>query len=760
MKILKYMDLFGIHFHFYIGNKRKLYTSYGGIISLICLFFCTLIFFILAIKELSHKNPISNMSSVSQAGYHKVKFGEEKIWIPWRIIDFNRKFADFKNKIYPIIHIKKGEKKDKDDIFKFDVQKINYKLCNETDFAERGKSYFIDAPLNELYCIEFENLELGGGWTANFLYYIQLDIFLCKDGIEYNETNPNCTKFELLKGNNTENDILGFEYFYPNVEFQPINYENPILVIYKNHYYNFSSYLDKNERLYVQEYVLNDDKGLIFNDDKNFSFWGYISSDFDILYSNEVLLNGKKSSKLYSLSLFLDAGRILYMRRYNKIYTIIANIFPIFNVIFFIFNSLTYMIKIIMTEKYLSELFFQRIKEHDKINIDTKDKRKSAGFFYNKYKMSLNLSKGDIMFKNNFFTNRRRRDEYDDEDNKNIHNKMSFNSSENNNENEEEEEDNNIEEENHIEGESNLKEKIKEINKNKHLGKIDEVDKSEEKKDKKFGSNDNINKSINFSLSEKRLKNEKSKFHILNNSKNSSNDAKTNKSNLEKFNNKLKNLVTNKKESNNNYNNSSFCPFNSPKVNNYMEINLKKGSKSERYKKITNRKRKIEKKYKSYNNDNLTNFELNNRNMTKTGCEEKNDTNEISHYSHFNFYKNKGLNYSAIITRFRLKGSLFKMRDYIYSFFIKAIRKDYKCISKEFGVIFNFLSDVYDISSYLQLYKQFHILSGFLLDNVANIDLNHRININNKELFEQIALKNKNIFYFALKEQFNQISNQ
>ena len=70
----------------------------------------------------------------------------------------------------------------------------------------------------------------------------------------------------------------------------------------------------------------------------------------------------------------------------------------------------------------------------------------------------------------------------------------------------------------------------------------------------------------------------------------------------------------------------------------------------------------------------------------------------------------------------------------------------------EFSVIFNFLSEIYDVSSYLQLYKQFHIISGFLLENVANVDINHKININNKELFEQLALKNKNVFYFALKE--------
>ena len=97
MKILKYFDFFGIHFHFYVGNKRKLYTSYGGVISLICIFCCILIFFILTLKELLHKNPISNISSVSQAGNHRVKFGKDKFWIPWRIIDFKKTKIDFNN---------------------------------------------------------------------------------------------------------------------------------------------------------------------------------------------------------------------------------------------------------------------------------------------------------------------------------------------------------------------------------------------------------------------------------------------------------------------------------------------------------------------------------------------------------------------------------------------------------------------------------------------------------------------------------------
>ena len=539
MKILKYMDLFGIHFHFYIGNKRKLYTSYGGIISLICLFSCVLIFFILTFKEISHKNPISNMSSIFQAGYHKVTFIDEKIWIPWRIIDFRKKFIDYKNVLYPIVYIKKGEKDNIENRFTFKTQIINYKLCNETDFAIRGKNHIIDVALDELYCIEFDNLKLWGGWNAAFLNYLQLDISICKDGIEYDKNNINCTNFENLKELYFKNDTWAFEYFYPIVEYQPTNYENPILVMYKNHLYNFSSHLSKDERMYIQEYVLNDDKGLVFNDDKNFSFWGYFSSDFDILYSNGDLLNEKHSSKLYSLSIYLDSGKILYTRRYNKIYTVVANVFPLFNVAFFIFNSITYMIKTIMTEKYLSELFFQRINENDKINID-KDKRKSAGFFFH----NLNINKNDIIFKrHNCKTNKENNGLIIERDQKsNDNNDFSSRSSDKN----------------------SKKENYKNNFSNNSI-----INSNEENNNKENNKNDYdcSNKSNNV----RKIK----KLNKENISKNSSND--TNKSNLEIFNNKFKKLITNRNNPNpKNTNNSSLYPFNSPKHNNFMDINLKK----------------------------------------------------------------------------------------------------------------------------------------------------------------------------------------
>ena len=637
MKALKYFDLFGMQFNFYVGNKRQLYTSYGGIISLIFILFCICIFFSVGIKDLLYKNPISNMSTDSKAGYHKVKFNTEKLWIPWRIIDFNEKPVDFKNLLYPTIYYNKGIKDNINDGFIFEVNYINYKLCNETDFAQRGSNYYIDVPLDELYCMELQNVELGGGWTSDFMNYIELDIFLCKEGINYDETNENCTTYDRLKENFVENITWAFEYFYPIVEFQPTNYENPVIVVYKSHFYNFNSLLNRNERIYIQQYILNDDKSLLFNNEINSSFWGYISSDFDITAISDPFIQ-TSSSTLFSLNIFLDQGKEYYFRRYNKIFTIIANAFPLFNALFFVFDSSTYMIKTIMTEKYLSELFFERIEEKpEKIHINY-NKRKSEGFFLKKKIYSL--------------------------ENK-ISNK--FNSKKDNNYNE-------------------------------------------------------TNKEI---------------FKTNTNDSNHMNIKNTNIENI----NSIKRKIQNSNDVNNN---SSYFQFINPKINNFfVDFRNQNNLMPE------NHKKNHSFSMKKFPNNNLK--YLNNTLQTKRD-ENNYERSRLNNNSYSHIFKNKGLNNSAIITRFTLKTSLFSMKDYIYSFFIKAVRTEYRFLSKEFSIIFNFLSNVYDISSYLQLYKQFHILSGYLLDHVADIDINNKININNQILFRQITLKNKNVFYFALKE--------
>jgi hypothetical protein len=394
------------------------------------------------------------------------------------------------------------------------------------------------------------------------------------------------------------------------------------------------------------------------------------------------------------------------------------------------------MVKTIMTEKYLSELFFKRCNEHENVKVDV-NKRKSAGFFYNKFRINLSMTKRDskknvnnsginIIKENNKSSN-------EDVEDKNIPDDKIFN----------------ISNEKYIEEEK--KDPLEAIEKKEKDDKI-----NRNNCNKEDGYNNNLDNKGKDNNSKKTKKKDSKRNNNINNSKSSSKETNGNKSNFHKFHEKFKNILNPSS-----INNSSLIIIESTKINNFVDLNNSRKDNSEE--KDKSEKNEIEKKKsKTQIINDLTNFGLN-KNITNMGFgdevgadgeKDDNKNKNYNNYSHYNFYKNKGLNNSAIITRFRLKGSLFSMKDYIYSFFVKAIRKEYKYLSKEFGAVFNFLSEIYDITSYLQLYKQFHILSGFLLDNVANIDINHKIDLNNKELFEQVALKNKNVFYFAWKEQF------
>ena len=149
---------------------------------------------------------------------------------------------------------------------------LSYKLCNETSMANKTDEYQIDVPLNELFCIEEDNIPWGGSWYGDILYYVEVNLFLCKEGIHFNASDPRCTKMtDLSKHRNTS---WLFEFYYPVVQFQPTNFVVPMAVIYRSYYYRLSTYANKVERVYIQENILSDDKNLLNTKTLNTSYWG------------------------------------------------------------------------------------------------------------------------------------------------------------------------------------------------------------------------------------------------------------------------------------------------------------------------------------------------------------------------------------------------------------------------------------------------------------------------------------------------------
>ena len=304
-EIFKYLDCFGAKFNFYIEKNRKLYTPLGGILTLLSLIFSILIFVYIYLDDFLHKLPNSTTSTEKEE-HRIIKFKEEKIWIPWRIRDFGGKTINHTNLLYPIIYYYKGIRDNNFNSMVTSYDFINYKLCNETSMVNNSNLYIIDIELDQLYCIDMEDLNMGGSWDSDFLFLITLDIYGCKNGIDYDKDNENCTTYEKIIEIFGDNNCLEFEMYYPVVHYQPMNKSTPIIIEYTNYFYHLSRFSNKIDRLYLQQHILRDDIGWINKNEHIYSRWGSASLNGDSYATGNKrdLMNEGSTSRFYSFIIF------------------------------------------------------------------------------------------------------------------------------------------------------------------------------------------------------------------------------------------------------------------------------------------------------------------------------------------------------------------------------------------------------------------------------------------------------------------------
>ena len=366
MNCLKYFDLFEIKFHFYLNNQPNYQDIFGGIMSFVFYLVCFLGFILFTIDDLKQLNPITSKSEIPDAGLRTVNFKEEKIWIPFRMVTYEEQFVDHRGILFPLLYFVEGKWDDKIGMdLKYTL--LNYKFCNETSMANKPDNFKINVPLNELFCIDQEDLPFGGSWNSHYLYYIEYNLHLCKDGINFNASDPRCTKIEdLLAHRNTS---WLFEFYYPVVQFQPTNFEVPLAVIYRSYFYRLATHSNKVERIYISQHILSDDRNLLNSKKQNSSIWGMNSlygDDYYMEYTFDPIIKST-SSRLYSLDIYMDQGMIYYKRSYKKLFLIISDFFPILRLLLLIIKKFTTHIKMSVSKRQLAGLLFENVKvKHQK----------------------------------------------------------------------------------------------------------------------------------------------------------------------------------------------------------------------------------------------------------------------------------------------------------------------------------------------------------------------------------------------------------
>lgn len=375
-QILKYLDLYGERCSFYIETTQKLYSVVGGILSIITILICCILFIYTSLGEFKRVSPSVSISSIQPNIYHKIKFGQEKIWIPWRIRDYSNHFVNHTNLFYPLIYNYYSIRKTIGTGFEFRVKQLNYTLCNQTSFINKSEIFYIDSSLDELYCIEMDNIDIGGDWRSDYISYIEFDLYLCKEGIDYNESNPYCTKKENITHYIGLNNSLLMSLYYPIVQFKANDSINPMTIIYKERFYHISLYTSKIERFFLQKNILKDDYGWFTSKYNETSYWGIdkFQGDSYTTGNKRDLMNEGSTSRVYSFNIYLEPTINTYVRTYKKLHIIISECVPIFHLVSFIFNMISKFCKFhTINKKFLEFLFINMKEKPDKFEKKVKE---------------------------------------------------------------------------------------------------------------------------------------------------------------------------------------------------------------------------------------------------------------------------------------------------------------------------------------------------------------------------------------------------
>ena len=341
--LLKICDIYGTEFHWYFDYKQKYYTYHGGIFSLLSFFAWISILVIFGFEDFKREQSISSITNIPPSGDKIIKFGKQKLYLPWRIMDYGDTFINHIGILHPRIFYFTNKFNNKTQLMETNYKILNYSLCNETSMKDLGKDYLLHTNLDKLYCIDMDDLDMGGSWNSKFINYIRLDLNLCKGGINYSDNNTNCTKPEYLTSLYGEGNNWFFELLYPTIQFQPNNKKIPLFVLYNSLYYGLNTNSNKVDRVYLQENIFKDEKGWIFaRPIRNRTYWGVssIKSDFYTIGNRDIFKYGS-TSRLYSLKLYLDYSSVLYTRKYKKLYEIFSEIFPVMKAISMIFSIIS-----------------------------------------------------------------------------------------------------------------------------------------------------------------------------------------------------------------------------------------------------------------------------------------------------------------------------------------------------------------------------------------------------------------------------------
>ena len=309
--IILYLDVFGKTPQFNI-NGRSNYPSYLGSCLTFALAAVIVVFFVIfSLKIIVHSEPKIVYTTYIDEDPDMIKFTNEFI------LTLGLQFPNYTNfldeSIYYIKAYSITTKYDKQLKAHINYEEpINFMKCSEYKFSVL-KEYFDELPIQNLYCFNLTNYEIGGEFSKNIWKIIRIEFHKCLKSNEYNYTCQNESTVEEYLSNGYMGGFLTDYFILSN------NYSHPIQIYGKNVYtsFEYNKYFDY--WIYFKSKSIKTDIGLIFTDYKEIS-----GITFDRVFETKIVHQSK--SILGSFILRLSTNKDSYERNYLKLHEAIAEI--------------------------------------------------------------------------------------------------------------------------------------------------------------------------------------------------------------------------------------------------------------------------------------------------------------------------------------------------------------------------------------------------------------------------------------------------
>ena len=331
------IDLLGPKFHFYDGLSLKRRTTLGGILTLFLILSSIFLFFIFGNELFNRINPIITISIQNDSIYEIIDLYNEQISFAFRLEDFDGHYINELNKLYFKIDYYSFEQSHNGKYKNYsNGEKITFHICNESDFKHKNLSEHYGT----LYCPDLGGKKFGGYWDNPYIYFFEFQIFFCENGNNYSINNK-CTSLNDLRKLLDKN--IYFSLYYPVVQFNPLSYNQPLKIKYKNYYFDLHHKNQRRDEIFLKKTILNDDKGFLLKKIKNISLWGIdkISSSFKY-YPEDELINESSSSKIYSMIFYSSVEKNYFTRTYTKFQNVFAILGTIINILLNVCLFITY----------------------------------------------------------------------------------------------------------------------------------------------------------------------------------------------------------------------------------------------------------------------------------------------------------------------------------------------------------------------------------------------------------------------------------